>query len=954
MVKCAAFGCRSGYDGEEKQDGVSFHCVPWKDKELLAKWVHANPRRDWVPSQYSRLCSLHFNTDDFVVDRMDKQARRKRKFDDQKLPNRRLKNGAVPSKFANTPQYMNKKRSEPRKTSRAAPSTRRENESQLQDILNQSFNAGDDLTQLTLAAIEEKLRTEATAPKGFRTLLDEDKLIIYLVAVDRRDVPQISASIVINSTHNVVVSLANKIVPTSQYSHLVNKGLKTMSQLINLMALIKNWQNPDSISEDLFIETAVECLRSSLHRFDDVECEKYRKLFFLVEQLELLSQNKYGRHYSPQLVIVSYLISAASTAAYDVLLNENVLSLPSKKTLSKVTRRLSNTDGINNSSYLKLRASQLNEIERNVILIIDEIYVAKRVELSGGVVRGLTPDGEVATTLLCFMVKSIAGKYRDIVAMYPMCKLTADKQNECYKEVSLLLKSVQLNVVAISVDNASTNRKFFTEFLCSGTLRTHVVDSATQQPIFLIFDPVHDLKNVYNNFQARKEFVCPPMENHLPSGCHAKFQHIEHLFHLEEGMSLKKAHTLKLAALHPKSIEKTSVKLAVSVFNESTRDALSHYATHEDKAQWNETANFISVIIKLWNVMNVKSVTKGKHKRNYTMDPVRKVDDWKIAFLQQTAEFLTAWEHAKTPGLTPQTFLALRHTCLALAACASYLLEKLDFKFVLLGNLQSDPIESRFGWLRQMSGANYYISTKQVLDSERKIRALSLLKFSKFSLSEVDSAIEMQEIELTPGTTTTDVSADFLAEALCLSISPTANDTNIIYYVSGYIARSIIRTTKCDDCAEVLREPNLEPLAIDDSQDYKSCEFFEAVNRGGLARPTEFTFLLAILCWQVYEEIKASSDLMRRLLSAESQRTLFCKIVDRTIYNRQCDLPLEATTMCNKGHDLKMLIASKFFNCTAKNLVKDLTNNAQDRLDSTKESSQKRKIAKLTSKKGSN
>ena len=31
-------------------------------------------------------------------------------------------------------------------------------------------------------------------------------------------------------------------------------------------------------------------------------------------------------------------------------------------------------------------------------------------------------------TLLCFMVKSLAGKYKDSVAMYPMDRLTAAKQ----------------------------------------------------------------------------------------------------------------------------------------------------------------------------------------------------------------------------------------------------------------------------------------------------------------------------------------------------------------------------------------------------------------------------------------------------------------------------------------------------------------------------------------------
>jgi hypothetical protein len=89
---------------------------------------------------------------------------------------------------------------------------------------------------------------------------------------------------------------------------------------------------------------------------------------------------------------------------------------------------------------------------------------------------GLTPDGTVASTLLCFMVKSLAPKYEDLVTIYPMAKLTASKQYECYLEVAALLRSVSFNVVAISVDNATVNRKFFTEYLCKGTLQTSILN----------------------------------------------------------------------------------------------------------------------------------------------------------------------------------------------------------------------------------------------------------------------------------------------------------------------------------------------------------------------------------------------------------------------------------------------------------------------------------------------
>ena len=174
------------------------------------------------------------------------------------------------------------------------------------------------------------------------------------------------------------------------------------------------------------------------------------------------------------------------------------------------------------------------------------------------------------------MVKSLASKYKDIVSIYPMCKLTTVKQNDCYLEVMTLLRSVGFNVIAISVDNATTNRKFFIDCLCGGDLKTSLIDPVTEQPIFLIFDPVHDIKNVYNNFHSRSVFVCPPMDRNLPTGCTAKFQHLVDLHSLESTMSLRKAHKLNPSVLDPKSIEKTSVKLTVSVFCESTRDALQH------------------------------------------------------------------------------------------------------------------------------------------------------------------------------------------------------------------------------------------------------------------------------------------------------------------------------------------------------------------------------------------
>ena len=176
---------------------------------------------------------------------------------------------------------------------------------------------------------------------------------------------------------------------------------------------------------------------------DDHDCDKYRKISFIVEPLKLSLQSKYGRHYSPQPTICSQMIYATSSAAYTVLKDEKVLCLPSTSTLKKVTRCVGGNTGLDNSAYLQMRVSKLNQYQQTVLLIVDKIYVAKRIEYtSSGAVQGLTADGSVVSTLLCFMVKSLAAKYKDIVAIFPTSKLTATK-----------LTAVSFNVVAISVDN---------------------------------------------------------------------------------------------------------------------------------------------------------------------------------------------------------------------------------------------------------------------------------------------------------------------------------------------------------------------------------------------------------------------------------------------------------------------------------------------------------------------
>ena len=68
------------------------------------------------------------------------------------------------------------------------------------------------------------------------------------------------------------------------------------------------------------------------------------------------------------------------------------------------------------------------------------------------------------------------------------------------------------------------------------------------------------------------------------------------------------------------------------------------------------------------------------------------------------------------------------NTLKVLKNVAKYLLENLNFDFVLYGKFQTDHKESRFSQYRQMYGGSRLVSVQEIKESERKLTINSLLR----------------------------------------------------------------------------------------------------------------------------------------------------------------------------------------------------------------------------------
>lgn len=86
------------------------------------------------------------------------------------------------------------------------------------------------------------------------------------------------------------------------------------------------------------------------------------------------------------------------------------------------------------------------------------------------------------------------------------------------------------------------------------------------EKLFLIMDPTHNLKNIYNNWQRKGTFTVPNGFETIITGTTAEFSHIRRLYEREECKSLKIAHRLQKNALMPSNIQRTSPTLALCKF----------------------------------------------------------------------------------------------------------------------------------------------------------------------------------------------------------------------------------------------------------------------------------------------------------------------------------------------------------------------------------------------------
>lgn len=611
--------------------------------------------------------------------------------------------------------------------------------------------------------------------------------------------------------------------------------------------------------------------------------------------------------------------------------------------------------------YLKKRIEPLSGRERLVSIIIDEVYSAKRVEYSNGKFFG-NENESVTKTLLCFMVKGVASTYCDIVAMIPVTTINSSFIKSWFLQVVKAVTSVGFDVVATIVDAHASNRRFYKDELCNGNL-TPSIDNPfdSSKKIFLLFDSVHIFKNMYNNLLNKEIFVCPTFQDGGEE-ISAEMKHVKELYEAEMGQGIKYAHKLTDKVLNPQPIERTNVDLAFRFFHESTMNGLIHFANTFNHPEWKKTASFINLILRFWKAVNVKDPRAVFTKRDPDRLVVSKGCRKQVHFLRHFARWLTEWEKLpRSKTLTKETSFAARQTAVAIADLSEYLIDVKGLSFVLLGYINSDPLEKRFGWFRQLSGANYYASVRQFLEAEKKIRLQCLLKHGQLSLTEVKLTFEQAEQGIEVQQNAKSV-LQLLNDDVLEIDSIDKAEAGICYYVAGYISRSLMKVMTCQDCRKLVKgDGETVPITIEDegsteleAQQAKK-NFLDLVNRGGLIAPSDLMNLVCLYCIALKKLVLDNSGAQKMFLKSASPRSTFVELF-LILMRRSEETEDIIDVSCTSSHAFKAYIpkiVSSIFNVFAKNFVSEMNDSLhrdRKRGQKTDQKGQKqRKIAKLQS-----
>ena len=304
----------------------------------------------------------------------------------------------------------------------------------------------------------------------------------------------------------------------------------------------------------------------------------FNSIKFIYERLNLMTQNKLD--YSTEMIFSSLLYNC-SPKGYRLLRDSKNIILPSYSTITRLTLSTYMNPLIEQHNnfliYIKNKFKFLVQNDTTVSLLVDEILLKPYFDYKGGNIVGLSDNSnEAATSAFVFMLSSAFSQYKDVVHVIPTKCLKAESLFDIIKHIIIGLEEIGFQVLSIITDNNAINKKAISLF-CSPPKLSIVYPYSVlkSQPLFFLFDSVHILKCIRNDWLGQKDpskcMVFPKSYNgnhQLDNIQSAPFCTLQKLHSLESQSILKYCYKLTSKALSPTNLERQNVNLVLQIFSE--------------------------------------------------------------------------------------------------------------------------------------------------------------------------------------------------------------------------------------------------------------------------------------------------------------------------------------------------------------------------------------------------
>lgn len=798
-------------------------------------------------------------------------------------------------------------------------------------------------TQRQFTNLEElkKQVTSITLPENWSTLCKENYIIFFNLVLNPH--PNIKTSVVVDKEKKLTVYIDNVNI-----KQLGNYNLPTLVTDTNKISdIIEEASKFDRNCEQSTTSNFLSLVKNVLVSLKSCMENKETLLDFFEEQISLLETKR--PTYSSDMLVFSSLLYTISPHAYRFIRFSGNIVLPHPTTIHRVCSSYNFNPGeeqknVNFLKYINYKAGHLQEHDKRVNLMVDEIYVKPFCDYTGGNIVGMAFDStNMATSAHVFMISSITSSYKDVVHILPVKSITYVQLYDFMKRVIVTLEKLGFCVVSIITDNNAINRKAVSQFVSPPKLQiVYPHPTNKSRPLFYVIDPVHLLKSVRNNWLNQKNVEKAMYFPNFPNFTNDNVNHfqtasllsLKNLLCCESNSLLKFGYMLSLKSLSPSNLERQNVNLVLKIFNEYVPQALLELGPKNDIPNFRGTAAFINIIHTWWSIMNVKTPGKGIRLNDVYKYPLTNCEsDVKLLFLNHFLDWLDRWKNMNgdTGALTKETHSAMKHTTYAITEIVSYYQAELALDYMLPGKFQTDQLENRFSLYRQLAGGQYHVSTRQIFEIEKKLRMQSCFKIY---LKTRDGVINVTDFNVNTDFEKIDENLNF---GLNLPVTISSSDLDkavdklpVIVYIGGYAVYSVLKKLNCENCRH-----NLTIEKGDISSQNEVVKFTINLDRGQLMIPSPKVTEIVLYTFAVVSKLCFEHE--ETFLQVNNQKHFATSITLNVLENEEICL-----NDCD-SNDHKAQKTTKMIIWSVVNIL--LNNYCKQRNDSEKaRSSKKRKL----------